>query len=135
MSLTLASQHPELWSAAVDMFGPYDLITFSQRIPETWKPYFVLALGDPEKERDFLLERSPATHVHQLLCPLLVIQGKNDPRVVERESRDLVERLRGQGKKVDYLLFEDEGHDVLKYANRVRCYNAITEFFEKHLRP
>ena len=135
MSLTLAAQHPELWSAAVDMFGPYDLVTFSQRIPETWKPYFALALGDPEKERDFLLERSPATHIHQMLCPLLVIQGKNDPRVVERESRDLVERLRGQGKNVDYLLFEDEGHDVLKYANRVRCYNAITEFFEKHLKP
>lgn len=135
MSLTLAARHPELWSAAIDMFGPFDLVTFSERIPETWKPYFALALGDPVTERDFLLERSPATHMHQLLCPLLVIQGKNDPRVVERESRDLVERLRGSGKNVEYLLFEDEGHDVLKYANRVRCYNAITEFFEKHLRP
>lgn len=135
MSLTLAARHPDLWSAAVDMFGPYDLVTFSQRIPETWKPYFALALGDPEKDRDFLLERSPATHIHQLACPLLVIQGKNDPRVVERESHDLVEWLRGQGKDVEYLLFEDEGHDVLKYPNRVRCYNAITEFFEKHLRP
>lgn len=135
MSLTLAARHPELWAAAVDMFGPYDLVTFSQRIPETWKPYFALALGDPEKDREFLLERSPATHIHQLACPLLVIQGKNDPRVVERESRDLVERLRGQGKNVEYLLFEDEGHDVLKHPNRVRCYHAITEFFEKHLRP
>ena len=55
--------------------------------------------------------------------------------MVERESRDLVERLRGEGKDVEYLLFEDEGHDVLKYPNRVRCYNSITEFFERHLRP
>lgn len=137
MTLTLAARHPELWSAAVDMFGPYDLVTFSQRIPETWKPYFSLVLGDPEvaEERDFLIERSPRTYIDDITCPLLVIQGKNDPRVVEQESRDLVEHLRSEGKEVDYLMFEDEGHDVLKFDNRVTCYNAITEFFRKHLRP
>ena len=62
-----------------------------------------------------------------------MIQGQNDPRVVEIESRDLVENLRGLGKEVDYLLFEDEGHDVLKLANRVRCYDRIVRFFSEHL--
>jgi dipeptidyl aminopeptidase/acylaminoacyl peptidase len=73
--------------------------------------------------------------MEQISCPLLVIQGKNDPRVVERESRDVVEYLRSIGKEVDYLMFENEGHDVLKFANRVICYNQITSFFVKHLRP
>jgi pimeloyl-ACP methyl ester carboxylesterase len=133
MTLTLAGRHPELWSAAVDMFGPYDLLSFQERIPETWKAYFKVALGDPEADREFLIERSPSTHLDRLGCPLLVIQGRNDPRVAERESRDLVENLRDQGKQVEYLVFENEGHDVLKFENRVRCYNAITEFFEKNL--
>jgi len=133
MTLTLAARHPELWAAAVDMFGPYDLITFSQRIPESWKPYFELVIGHPERDRDFLLERSPRTYMQQIRCPLLVIQGKNDPRVIERESRDVVEQLRAAGKQADYLVFEDEGHDVLKYANRVACYTAITEFFKQYL--
>ncbi|MDZ4159206.1 MAG: alpha/beta fold hydrolase, partial [Anaerolineaceae bacterium] len=133
MTLTLAGRHPGLWKAAVDMFGPYDLITFSERIPETWKPYFKVALGDVESDREFLVERSPRTHIDGLTCPLLVIQGKNDPRVVEAESRDLVEYLRHKGKQVEYLMFENEGHDILKYENRVRCYSAITEFFKKHL--
>jgi dipeptidyl aminopeptidase/acylaminoacyl peptidase len=133
MTLTLAARHPDLWAAACDMFGPYDLLSFSARIPETWKPYFAVALGDPDKDRDFLIERSPRTHMHQLACPLLVIQGKNDPRVVEPESRQLVEDLRAAGKQVEYVMFEDEGHDVLKFKNRVRCYNAITDFFKKHL--
>jgi pimeloyl-ACP methyl ester carboxylesterase len=133
MTLTLAARHPELWSAAVDMFGPYDLITFSQRIPESWKPYFELVIGHPERDREFLTERSPRTYMQQIRCPLLVIQGKNDPRVIERESRDVVEQLQVAGKQVDYLVFEDEGHDVLKYANRVTCYTAITEFFKKYL--
>jgi pimeloyl-ACP methyl ester carboxylesterase len=133
MTLTMASRHPELWSAAVDMFGPYDLLTFSDRLPETWKPYFQISLGDPVKDRDFLVERSPRTYIDYIQCPLLVIQGKNDPRVIEQESRDLVEHLRVNGKEVEYLMFENEGHDVLKLENRITCYNAITEFFRMHL--
>jgi dipeptidyl aminopeptidase/acylaminoacyl peptidase len=133
MTLTLASRHPGLWRAAVDMFGPYDLTTFSERVPETWKPYIALVIGDVENERDFLVERSPRAYIEGVSCPLLVIQGQKDPRVVERESHDLVEALRGLGKDVDYLLFEDEGHDVLKLPNRVRCYGAIVGFFSDHL--
>ena len=133
MTLTLAARHPDLWRAAVDMFGPYDLLTFIDRIPETWKPYFALAVGDPARDRDFLVERSPKTYMETIACPLLVIQGQNDPRVVERESRDVVEDLRALGRDVDYLVFEDEGHDVLKLPNRVRCYDAIVDFFSNHL--
>lgn len=135
MTLTLATRHPELWSAAVDMFGPYDLLTFIDRMPETWKAYFAIALGDPVKDRDFLVERSPRNYIEDIKCPLLVIQGKNDPRVVERESRDVVEQLRAKGKEVEYLMFPDEGHDVLKYENRVLCYTSIVDFFRKHLMP
>jgi dipeptidyl aminopeptidase/acylaminoacyl peptidase len=133
MTLMLASRHPELWRGAVDMFGPYDLFRFMDRIPETWKPYFLLAVGDPERDRDFLVERSPRTTLADINCPLLVIQGKNDPRVVELESRELVEELRGLGRHVDYLVFEDEGHDVLKLPNRVRCYEHIAGFFSENL--
>jgi pimeloyl-ACP methyl ester carboxylesterase len=133
MTLLLAARHPELWRGAVDMFGPYDLLTFIERLPETWKPYFALAVGDPERDRDFLVERSPRTYIDALASPLLVIQGQNDPRVVERESHDLVEHLRDTGKTVEYLVFEDEGHDVLKLANRVRCYDRIVGFFGVHL--
>lgn len=137
MTLTLAGRHPELWTAACDMFGPYDLLTFMDRIPETWKPYFNLAVGDPSKPEEYamLVERSPKTYLSNLACPMLVIQGANDPRVIERESHDVVDQLQSQGKKIEYLMFANEGHDVLKYENRVACYNAITEFFKKELHP
>ncbi len=134
MTLTLAMRHPELWKAAVDMFGPYDLVTsFLERIPETWKPYFYEALGHPVKDRDFLVERSPKTYMGQLTAPMLVIQGANDPRVIEAESRDVVDSLRAEGKQVEYIVFENEGHDVIKYENKVRCYNAITDFVKENL--
>lgn len=137
MTLMQAGKHPDLWKASCDMFGPYDLITFSERIPETWKPYFKIAIGDPAipVERADLIERSPKTHLHNMAAPMLVIQGRNDPRVVAAESEDLVRQLKEKGKQIELLVFEDEGHDVLKYENRVTCYNAITDFFAKHLKP
>lgn len=69
---------------------------------------------------------------------MLIIRGNNDPRVVPQESLDVYNRLKAQGHTADYLLFENEGHDVLKFENCVRCYNAIdtiTEFFTQYLKP
>ena len=137
MTLTLAGRHPDLWAAAVDMFGPYDLVTFIERIPPTWKPYFYVALGNPENPEDlnFLKERSPKTHIENIDFPMLVIQGRNDPRVVAEESEDLVNHLQEIGKDVEILLFENEGHGVEKYENKVTCYNRITDFFKESLKP
>jgi dipeptidyl aminopeptidase/acylaminoacyl peptidase len=135
MTLTLAGRHPELWCAAVDMFGPYNLVSFIDRLPETWKTYFYMAVGHPERDRELLAERSPSTYLGRLACPLLVIQGANDPRVVERESRDVVETLVAEGKEVEYVVYADEGHDVIKFVNKVDCYERITGFFVGLLRP
>src|SRR5207249_10527492 len=63
MTLTLAARHPELWSAAVDMFGPYNLLTFVDRMPETWKPYFNIALGNLAKTGNSCLEAPPFAYL------------------------------------------------------------------------
>jgi len=135
MTLILAGRHPELWRAAIDLFGPYNLFSFVERLPDAWRTYFYLELGDPEKEKDLYIDRSPSTHLPQMTCPMLVIQGANDPRVVLAESRDLVEQLRSLGKEIDLLVFENEGHDVIKFQNKVRCYNEMARFFAEKLRP
>ncbi|MFW5713929.1 MAG: alpha/beta hydrolase family protein, partial [Brevefilum sp.] len=103
----------------------------------TWKPYFYVALGNPEKSEDlaFLNKRSPKTHIENIDFPMLVIQGRNDPRVVAEESEDLVAHLQDIGKDVEMLLFENEGHGVEKYENKVTCYNRISEFFRTTLKP
>jgi len=135
MTLTLVSRHPHLWKAACDMFGPYDLLSFINRLPESWKTYFYLSVGHPEKDRDFLVERSPKTYMKNIRCPMLIIQGRNDPRVIEEESRDVVKDLRARGVDVEFLVFKDEGHDVIKFKNKALCYTKIVDFFKKHLNP
>lgn len=135
MTLTLASRHPDLWKAACDMFGPYDLISFLRRLPETWQTFFILSMGHPEKDKQFLIERSPKTYMKNIKCPMLIIQGRNDPRVLAAESKEVAENLKANGVDTELLIFEDEGHDVIKFKNKVLCYTKIVEFFKKHLKP
>jgi pimeloyl-ACP methyl ester carboxylesterase len=135
MTLMLAAHHPTLWKAACDMFGPYNLLTFLPRLPKTWQTYFRLAIGDPDTDKAFLQARSPITHLQRFAAPLLIIQGKNDPRVILQESQDLVDDLRANDVDVEFLVFDNEGHDVLKFENKVTCYNTIVSFFKKHLNP
>jgi pimeloyl-ACP methyl ester carboxylesterase len=135
MTLMLAGRHPDLWKAACDMFGPQDLIKFISRLPESWKTGIYLAMGHPEKDKDFLIERSPNTYMKNIKCPMLIIQGKNDPRVLEIESREVVETIKNNNVDVELLIFEDEGHDVLRFKNKVTCYTKIADFFKMHLNP
>ncbi len=85
--LTCVTRLPDYWAAAVDIFGPSNLVTFAKAVPPTWKRFIARFVGDPETEADFLMERSPITYVENVKAPLLVIQGATDPRVVKGESR------------------------------------------------
>ncbi|MFX1565987.1 MAG: prolyl oligopeptidase family serine peptidase [Promethearchaeota archaeon] len=133
MTLWLSANYPEYWQASCDMFGPYNLFSFLERLPETWQTYFHQSLGHPEKDKDFLTERSPATHFYKVKAPMLIIQGRNDPRVVEAESADVVRQLEKQGVEVEYIVFDDEGHGFGKVPNLIKAYKSIVAFFRKHL--
>jgi dipeptidyl aminopeptidase/acylaminoacyl peptidase len=55
--------------------------------------------------------------------------------VLEAESKEVAENLRANGVETEFLVFEDEGHDVIKFKNKVLCYTKIVDFFKKHLNP
>jgi dipeptidyl aminopeptidase/acylaminoacyl peptidase len=65
---------------------------------------------------------------------MLIAQGANDPRVKQAEAEQIVEALRGKGKEVDYLLFEDEGHGFSKMKNQIEGYSAVLRFLDKYLK-
>lgn len=134
MTLTCVTKAPELWKCAIDIFGPSNLITFCNSVPEHWKPGVAGLVGDVEKDKDFLMERSPINYIDKITAPMLIIQGKNDPRVVQAESDQMVEMLRSQNKDVEYKVLEDEGHGFSKVSNQILVWNMITAFLEKHLK-
>lgn len=132
-TLSALTRLPEHWACAVDLFGPSNLLSFTESVPPFWKRFMKLWIGDPEADRDLLVERSPITYVEQARAPLLVIQGATDPRVVKAESDQMVQRLRELGRPVEYLVFEDEGHGFSKTANQNRAYGSAARFLSEHL--
>ncbi len=134
MTLTCITKAPEIWKCAIDVFGPSNMFTFLNSIPEHWKDATSRLVGDVEKDKEMLFDRSPINHVDNILCPLLVIQGKHDPRVVVEESEQIVNKLRERNKPVEYMLLEDEGHGFTKVKNTIDVFKKNIEFLEKHLR-
>ncbi|HEX6818679.1 MAG TPA: S9 family peptidase [Ktedonobacterales bacterium] len=133
-TLSAMTRLPEYWAAGAEIVGPSNLLTFVRSVPPTWLRAMAEWVGDPEADEALLRERSPITYVEQIKAPLLIVQGANDPRVVKAESDQMVERLRGLGRDVEYVVFEDEGHGFVKRANQLRGYWLVAEFLERHLR-
>jgi dipeptidyl aminopeptidase/acylaminoacyl peptidase len=68
------------------------------------------------------------------MAPLLVVHGVNDPRVPKSETYQLVKALKRRGVATKYILFDDEGHGIVKLKNRLIAYEAIIEFLEEHMK-
>jgi len=127
---------PDVFRCAVDLVGPSNLITLISSVPEYWKPQIALfhtKVGNPETEADFLWSRSPLSRVDDIRIPVLVAQGKNDPRVKEAEAQQIVDALQAKGLPYEYLLFPDEGHGLVRPENRERFYAAAERFLATHL--
>lgn len=131
MSLLLHGRHAEYFKAVVELFGPSNLFSFIESVPDFWKPFMEQWVGDPVKDKERLIADSPITYLDGMTKPMLVIQGANDPRVVKAESDQVVEALREKGRDVEYIVLPDEGHGFSKKENEVKVYAKILEFFDR----
>jgi dipeptidyl aminopeptidase/acylaminoacyl peptidase len=73
-------------------------------------------------------------HARNVKNPIMVLQGANDPRVLQVESDEIVEAVREGGVHVEYVLFPDEGHGFLKKENEIDGYGQILAFLDKYLK-
>jgi dipeptidyl aminopeptidase/acylaminoacyl peptidase len=133
-TLTCVTRIPDLWRCAVDVFGVANLITMIENAQPNWRRFLARWIGDVERDREKLVERSPITHIENVRCPMLILQGENDPRVPKEESDQVVERLRGLGRRVEYVVYPGEGHGFTKRANAEDAYGRIIDFLTKELR-
>ncbi len=132
MALLLHGRHPEYFTTIIDIFGVSNLFTFVDSVPDFWKPLMRQLVGDPEKNKEKFEEDSPINYTENMSKPMLVIQGANDPRVVKKESDQMVEAIEKAGnEEVEYLILEDEGHGFSKKENEIKVYRRILDFLEK----
>jgi dipeptidyl aminopeptidase/acylaminoacyl peptidase len=129
---------PDLYAAGVAIVGPSNLITLLDAIPPYWeaaRKQMYTRMADPTTPagKALLVAESPLTQARSIVTPLLVVQGKNDPRVNIRESDQIVAAVRDNGKPVEYLVAPDEGHGFARPINNLAMVTAMEEFLALHL--
>jgi dipeptidyl aminopeptidase/acylaminoacyl peptidase len=124
---------PDVFACGVDIVGPSSLVTLLQNAPPYWRPFMPVMkvrVGDVDSEegRAELLKRSPLTLVDKIKKPLLIGQGKHDPRVTQLEADQIVKAMTDHKIPVTYVLYPDEGHGFHRPENN-KSFNAVTEAF------
>jgi dipeptidyl aminopeptidase/acylaminoacyl peptidase len=133
MVLSAITTYPDLWAAAVDIVGIANFVTFLENTGPWRRKLREAEYGSLENDREFLEQISPIHHVDKITAPLFVVHGANDPRVPVGEAEQVAGALRSRGVPVEYLRFEDEGHGLVKRANKLVAYPAIARFLDQHL--
>jgi dipeptidyl aminopeptidase/acylaminoacyl peptidase len=125
------------FEVGINIFGVTNWERTLKNIPPWWesfKEYLYAEMGDPATDSERHHKISPLFHADQITKPVLVVQGANDPRVLQIESDEMVAAIKANNVPVEYVLFPDEGHGFRKKANRITASNAYVEFLKKYLK-
>jgi dipeptidyl aminopeptidase/acylaminoacyl peptidase len=118
MSLAGIIQYPNEFAVGVDLFGVANWMRTLKSIPPYWESFrkaLYDEMGDPNSADSVRLKNiSPLYNTEKIKTPLLVLQGSNDPRVLQVESDEIVAGAKKNGTPVEYVLFPDEGHGFVK---------------------
>lgn len=138
MTMAALTFAPEEFDVGVNIFGVTNWIRTLKSIPPWWasfKDALYQELGDPfSADSTRLKQISPLFHTQNVTKPLIVLQGAQDPRVLQVESDEIVAGVRSNGVPVEYVLFEDEGHGFVKKENQIEAYGKILEFLDVYLK-
>ena len=135
MTLAVAAFYSARIRCSVDIVGMSNLVTFLEHTEGYRRDLRRAEYGDERdpKMRAFLEHIAPMNNIEKIKKPMLVIAGKNDPRVPVSESDQMVAALKKQGTPVWYLLAKDEGHGFQKQPNRDYAAYVTVEFLRQYL--
>ena len=132
-SLVAMTKFAGAYDAGVSIVGISNLLTFLQNTAPYRRLLRVTEYGDPEKDRDALLELSATTHIGKLKAPLQIQQGATDPRVPVGEAIQMYEAAAKTGVPTELVLYADEGHGAGKRENQVLMVGHALRFLRTHL--
>jgi dipeptidyl aminopeptidase/acylaminoacyl peptidase len=124
---------PERWAAGIECVGISNFVTFLENTAPWRRAVREPEYGSLERDRDFLVEASPITHVDRLRAPLFIQHGANDPRVPLSETEQIHRVLTEKGIRCDLLVHEDEGHAISKLENRIETFERAVAFLDEVL--
>lgn len=133
MVLAALTTYPDLWGAAVDIVGISNFVTFLEKTGPWRRRLREAEYGSLEHDREFLESISPIHHADRITAPLLVIHGRNDPRVPLVEAEQIVATLRRLSRPVELLVFDNEGHGIVRRENRLVAWERAVAWLEERI--
>lgn len=137
LALAALTFHPQSFEAAIDIFGVTNwtrTLNEAARLPESRRTALYDEMGDPATDAERHRRISPLFHASNIVKPLLVMQGANDPRVLKIESDELVAAVKANGTPVEYVVFPDEGHGFRRRENRIKAQETYLKFLDRYVR-
>ena len=137
MVMAALAFEPQAFDAGINIFGVTNWVRTLKSIPPWWESFkeaLYDEMGDPATDEARHRRISPLFHAGNVKKPVLVVQGANDPRVLQVESDEMVAAVKANGVPVEYLLFPDEGHGFEKRENRIAASEAYVKFLDRYLR-
>jgi dipeptidyl aminopeptidase/acylaminoacyl peptidase len=135
MTLASMTHFNDRLRCAIDIVGISNWITFLEHTEAYRRDLRRVEYGDDRdpKMRDFLATISPQANAKNITKPMMIVAGKNDPRVPYTEGAQMTATIRSNGGTVSYLLADDEGHGYSKKANRDFQFFASVAFIRQYL--
>jgi len=133
MTLMAIGKAPDIWSAAVELYGIINWSTMLKSSDPSLNEYLKALLGNPEENRKIYEADSPITYIRNEKAALLVLQGANDPRVPKEEAQQVVDILKKEGRVVDVHYYPNEGHGFVKRENQIDSIRRTVAWFDHYL--
>lgn len=134
MAMIAIGRTPDVWAAAVELFGITDWLTEQEHEEPTLQQYDQSILGDPVKDRKSYEDASPIKYFKNAKAPLLILQGTNDIRDPKEEAEQAETILKKEGKVVDAHYYPDEGHGFAKRENQIDAMQRTVDWFDRYLK-
>lgn len=138
MTMAAMTFAPEEFEVGVNLFGVTNWLRTLKSIPPYWESFrnaLYAELGDPSTaDSSRLYNISPLFHADKVKHPVMVLQGANDPRVLQVESDEIVTAVKKNNVPVEYVIFPDEGHGFVKKENEIKGYGDVLTFLDKYLK-
>jgi dipeptidyl aminopeptidase/acylaminoacyl peptidase len=135
MVLASLVHYSERLRGGIDVVGISDFVSFLGNTESYRRDLRRVEYGDERDPavRAVLDQISPLANAGKISAPLLVVHGKNDPRVPVGEAKQIVQKVRATGTPVWYLEADNEGHGFARKANADFYFYSMVAFIERYL--
>ena len=135
MTMMGVTKAPDVWAAGVPIVPFVNYFTEIANEDPVLREMDLATMGDPEKNKDLLYDRSPIFFVDQIKAPLLLLAGGNDPRCPKEEAQQVVDAVKKRGGVAEYKVYENEGHGFARVENLIDAYRRVSDFLKAHVPP